>query len=83
MSEVAEERTQYRESLRIGRALGDQNGIASTLHQLGKLAEIDGDKKDAVRLFREALTIFEKLKSPSAEIARESLKRVEGKAEGS
>jgi hypothetical protein len=34
---------------------------------------------DAARLFAEALAIFEKLKSPYAEIARRDLERVKGK----
>jgi hypothetical protein len=42
---------------------------------LGRLAEDQGDKAEASRLFGEALTIFEKLKSPNAEIARRSLQR--------
>jgi hypothetical protein len=35
---------------------------------------------NAARLFREALVIFKRLKSPDAEIARESLERVEKEA---
>jgi tetratricopeptide (TPR) repeat protein len=79
--EIAEARRLYNESLEIKKRLGDQRGIASSLHQLGRLAENQGDKAEAARLFREALSIFEKLGSPDAEIARQSLKRVEGKSD--
>jgi tetratricopeptide (TPR) repeat protein len=71
-------RARYAESLDIKRKLGNQSGIAITLHQLGMLAEIAGDKTEAARLFRQALEILERLKSPNAEIARESLARVGG-----
>ena len=37
-------------------------------------------KAEAARLFREALSIFEKLGSPYAKIAHESLARVEGES---
>ncbi len=35
-----------------------------------------------MRLFREALAIFERLRSPYAELARKDLERVEGRDEG-
>jgi tetratricopeptide (TPR) repeat protein len=75
--ELAEARRLYEQSLEIKQRLGDQSGIALTLHQLGRLAEEADDKAEAARLFREALSIFEKLKSPNAEIARRSLERVD------
>jgi len=50
--------------------------------QLGRLAEDGGDKAEAVRLFREALTIIERLSSPYSEFARRGLDRVEGRDEG-
>jgi tetratricopeptide (TPR) repeat protein len=75
--ELEEARRLYDDSLEIKKRLGDQRGIASTLHQLGRLAEDDNDKVEAARLFREALSILERLKSPDAEIARQSLERVE------
>jgi tetratricopeptide (TPR) repeat protein len=68
----------YDESLEIAKKLGDQQGIAITLGQLGILAEEEGHKKKAAQLFREALSIFERLRSPFAEVARRSLHRVEG-----
>lgn len=77
---LTEARRLYEESLEIKKRLGNQNGIAITLFQLGVLAEDEGDKVEAARLFREGLNIFEKLGSPNAELARESLKRVEGEA---
>jgi hypothetical protein len=44
------------------------------------LAEIEGNKAEAARLFSEALTIFDRLGSPNAEMARWALKKVEGEA---
>jgi tetratricopeptide (TPR) repeat protein len=73
----AEARRLYDESLEIAKRLGNQSVVASTLHQLAMLAEDEGDKAEAAQLFREALSIFERLGSPDAEIARESLARVE------
>jgi hypothetical protein len=63
--------------LAIKKNLGDQSGIATTLHQLGRLAEDEGKKPDALRLFRQALNIFERIGSLKAEIAHCSLARVE------
>jgi len=82
LKQYSESRASHEESLAIRRRLGDQMGIAIDLHQLGRLAEDEGDKVGAARLFREALTIFERLRSPNAEIARRSLERVEGRDEG-
>jgi tetratricopeptide (TPR) repeat protein len=77
---LGEARRLYNEGLEINKRLGNQSGIAITLYQLGRLAEDTGDKAEAARLFREALTIFEKLHSPYADLARRSLKRVEGES---
>ncbi|HEY0408221.1 MAG TPA: tetratricopeptide repeat protein, partial [Pyrinomonadaceae bacterium] len=78
--ELEEARRLYNESLEIKKRLGDQSGIASALGQLGLLAEDEGNKEEAVRLTREALSIFEKLKSPDAEKARRQLERLEGES---
>ncbi|HZG51529.1 MAG TPA: hypothetical protein VEZ40_05270, partial [Pyrinomonadaceae bacterium] len=67
-------------SLDIAKRLGDQSGIAISLGQLGALAAQEGDETEAVRLLREALSIFERLKSPNAEIARRMLARLEGES---
>jgi tetratricopeptide (TPR) repeat protein len=79
--ELEEARRLYGESLGIEKRLGNQHGVAISLHVLGRLAEEEGDKEGAARLFRESLSIFERLGSPHAEIARQSLARVE--SEGS
>lgn len=79
-NELAEARRLYHESLNIRRRLGDQRGIAGSLYQLGRLAEDEGSDAEAARLFGEALAIFEKLKSPNAEIARQNLERVKRKS---
>ncbi|MCI0489170.1 MAG: tetratricopeptide repeat protein [Blastocatellia bacterium] len=78
--EMEEAKRLYEESMEIKKKLGNQRGIAITLHQLGLLAEDEGDYAKAAGLFREALSIFERLRSPNAEIARQSLARVEGKS---
>jgi len=52
---------------------------AGVLHQLGRLAEVDGNLEEAERLFVESLGKFEALRSPDAEIARRSLERVRGR----
>ncbi|MFL6332699.1 MAG: tetratricopeptide repeat protein [Pyrinomonadaceae bacterium] len=78
--ELAEARRLYEESLETRKRLGDQYGVASTLHELGNLAEVEGDKEGAARLFRESLSIFERLGSPYAKLARRSLARVEGES---
>lgn len=78
--ELDEARRLYNESLEINKRLGDQNGIAISLLTLGLLAEEDGNKVEAIRLMREALVIFEKLKSPDAEIARWNLERLESES---
>lgn len=76
--EIEEARRLFYESLEIEKKLGDLRGMAITLHQLGRLAEVKGDVTEAARLFRESLNILDKLGTPSAEIARRSLARVEG-----
>ena len=78
--EIEEARRLYSDSLEIKKRLSDQSGLAITLHNLGMIAEYQSNRTEAARLFREALSILEKLKSPNAEIARESLERVQGKS---
>jgi len=39
----------YNEALSIEQKLGDQSGIANTLHQLGRLAELQGDLDNVTR----------------------------------
>ncbi|RME37220.1 MAG: tetratricopeptide repeat protein, partial [Thermoflexia bacterium] len=51
----------YEESLRIKEQLGDRAGVASTLHQLGNLAYLQGDYPEARRLYEESLRIKEQL----------------------
>jgi tetratricopeptide (TPR) repeat protein len=75
--DLMEARKLYNESLEIKKKLGDQGGIAISLHNLGMVAKIEGNQSEAVSLLRESLSIFEKLKSPYAEMARRNLKSVE------
>jgi tetratricopeptide (TPR) repeat protein len=69
----------YHESLEIKKRVGNQDGIALTLGAQGRVAEAEGNDTEAERLYAEALAIFEKLKSPKAEIARGDLERVKAK----
>ncbi|MEA2203306.1 MAG: hypothetical protein QOE77_82 [Blastocatellia bacterium] len=77
--DLLEARRLFEASLEISGKLGDQRRIGSISYSLGRLAEKASNKAEAARLFGEALVIFERLKSPSADIARRSLARVEGK----
>ena len=52
------------------------------LHNLGGLAEEDGDLEKAARLFAESLATLEALGSPDAVVARRSLERVRERLEG-
>ncbi|HEX8181438.1 MAG TPA: tetratricopeptide repeat protein [Pyrinomonadaceae bacterium] len=79
--EWKEAKQYYEQTLEISQTLGDQRSIAIALHQLGLLAEAEGDRAEAARLLRAALSIFERLKSPDADLARADLARVEGAGE--
>ncbi len=48
---MEESRRLYAESLEIRRRLGDQSGIAATLHQLATLAQAQGELEEARRLY--------------------------------
>ena len=74
---MGDARRLYTESLKLDKMLNNQDGIALTLGQMGRLAEDEGDMQEAVRLFREALDIFEQLGSPYLNLAREDFTRVE------
>jgi tetratricopeptide (TPR) repeat protein len=47
--------------LEIAKRLGDQSGIASTLHELGSLAQSQGEIEEARRLYNESLEIAKRL----------------------
>lgn len=51
----------YQQSLEIAEKLGNQSGIASSLHQLGIIAQEQGDYATARRLYQRSLEIKEKL----------------------
>jgi tetratricopeptide (TPR) repeat protein len=78
--EPEEKRKLYDESFEISRRLGDQSLIAITLANLGLLKEQEGDKAEAERLLTDALRIFERLGSPEAAKARNTLARVKGES---
>lgn len=59
--ELAEARRLYDESLRIQKRLGDQRGIAVTLHELGRLALWQGELEEARSLYDESLRIQKRL----------------------
>ncbi|MGC1121354.1 MAG: tetratricopeptide repeat protein, partial [Candidatus Methanofastidiosia archaeon] len=69
----------YTESLEIKKGLGDRAGIASSLHQLGRLQEEWGNYENAIQHYVSSLSIFLELKSPNAEIVIGSLQRTRQK----
>ncbi len=56
-----EARRLYDESLEIAQELGDKSGVASSLHQLGMLAQDMGEIGEARRLYGESLKIKQEL----------------------
>ena len=46
-------------------------------YNLGLLAEVEGNEPEAVRLWHESLSMFEKLGSPKTEVVRQALERLE------
>ena len=78
---LEEARQLYGESQEINKRLGNQLFIANTSFNLGLLAETEGDKTKAARLFHEAFLIYEKLGSPEVESARRKLARVESESQ--
>jgi tetratricopeptide (TPR) repeat protein len=81
---VAEERRQfdeaerwYRQSLAIGERIGNEHGQAISLHQLGMVAEVQGDRDRALMCYRQAEALFLQLHDPhNLEIVRLSIQRV-------
>lgn len=57
-------RQYYDGSLDIERELGNKSGVASTLHQLGRLAELAGDYVEGLAHAKEAEEIFLQLGNP-------------------
>src|SRR5207244_11469802 len=74
--QFAEARRLYEESLRLYQALGDPVGVALMCHNLGEIAEQDGDAAAAVRLFFHAERIFRELQSAYAGAPAEALARL-------
>jgi hypothetical protein len=54
-------------------ALGDKAGLATSLGQMGKLAQAQGQFKAAMRFYVQALALFQALNSPYAELAKRDL----------
>jgi tetratricopeptide (TPR) repeat protein len=69
----------YQWSLRLKKECDSQRGIAAILNNLGVIVEQEGNIKGAADLFRQALSIFNKLKPSSsyAVIAERNLKNVD------
>lgn len=57
LSDYAESRLLYEESLAIRKTLGDRRGIADSLGNLGNLADDEGDYATALSLYKECLAI--------------------------
>lgn len=66
-------KNRFQTSLEIFRKLGDQVNIAGVMYQMGMLEEHQGNRLEAIRLIREGLDIFERLKSPQVGLARKVL----------
>ena len=66
----------YERSLKINEELGNRNGIASSLGQMGQLFLQLGQYMNALEHFLTALSIFTKLQSPYAAQAANDLKRL-------
>ncbi len=64
-----EAQQQYQRALEIFEALGDRADMASSYHQLGILAYLEGDYQEARRQYQRALEIFEEL-GDRADMAR-------------
>jgi tetratricopeptide (TPR) repeat protein len=72
----------FRQSLEIKESIGDVEGKAMTLSWLGGLAaDVQGDFAAALDYLQQSLDILERLQSPNAEIARQSIARVQQMAE--
>ncbi|HZI20242.1 MAG TPA: toll/interleukin-1 receptor domain-containing protein [Pyrinomonadaceae bacterium] len=78
VGELDEAQRLLNESLAIYSRLNSQKSIADTLHELGLVINQLGDHTEAVRLVSESLRVLERIGSPDAEIARQSLARLEG-----
>ena len=66
----------YEQSLAIKRTLGDQHGIASSLHNLGMLHQAQGDLGGAVQHLARAYHLFEQLGAPERTQAARALSRL-------
>jgi tetratricopeptide (TPR) repeat protein len=75
--DLAEARRLCLQSLHIRRKLGDQCGIAGCWYHLGIISEKKSQPMEAASLFRDALIIFENLRSPYAELVWQSLDKLE------
>jgi hypothetical protein len=53
-----------RESLAIKREIGDRKGEASSLHNLGNIADARGDLAEAEKLWRESVRIEREIGIP-------------------
>ncbi len=76
---IVEAQQFYVDCLNANEKIGDKNILATTLNQMALIAE-KTDKAEAARLFRESLSIFEKLGSSNAEIVRQNMERLEGES---
>jgi tetratricopeptide (TPR) repeat protein len=56
----------YYESLEINKKLGNQGGVALTLHELGRISQTQGDLTNAQKLYNESLEISKELGNLSA-----------------
>jgi tetratricopeptide (TPR) repeat protein len=77
--QVAEAERWYRQSLAIAERIGNEHGQASTLHQLGMIAEKQGKTAEAVQFYERAEALLVRLDDPhNLGIVHASLQRVRG-----
>ena len=75
--DYAEAHNLHRQSLAIKQKLGDRFGLAISLNQLGRLAEAEKDDRTALESYLKALSIFEELRSPYRDLAKQDLARMQ------
>jgi Tfp pilus assembly protein PilF len=72
--ELAKEK--YEECVHISSELGDKMGFAQSLYQLGTVLEKLGSYEEALEKYSISAAAFDNLRSPTANVVRESIKRV-------
>nr|WP_223807459.1 tetratricopeptide repeat protein [Pseudanabaena sp. UWO311] len=75
--QVENEIALYQQSLEIKERIGDVQGKAATLANMGVLSANNGDFQTAISYLQESLTILQHLKSPNAATVQSWLEQVQ------